>query len=486
MTDIEICNTPKKRTYHELFQENNGIDLNGFDKFKDSYQSSDSITSSSSDKKACGDDLKQIPTFIPSIQYTQCMNDECFCPQEILYQQLHPSLFNLIKPNELLRHWNGYVIPSHSELEQLPLSKKYSHERDKNIVFYDPPYNRVHKYILKGVLVNISCTGLIGQFHEHFDGKNAIKAMIKNPRFPIDHKYEKYRSIPIYVWNESNKSNDDNNNKFPDEEWQKYFDDAHLYGDKLYKMPVPISPFKTWCPGMQVCNNWDIIYRLISNSWDKNADEASSDGTHLHLCCEYWANKMVTDQLVIKNDSKEFGYAKQFFEDMKLEGFVPYRTEQIVYDEELNLSGSVDLQLQKIENVEEESEISIAPQESSEIKQRSQETEKIEKMEETSSFPKKKEIFLFDHKRAKDISKENHFRNMSPPLEEFPDTNYFHYTIQLNIYAWILEKHYDVKIIGMALSIFHPNKETYQRIPVERRIDLIEKIFEIRKSQIKK
>ena len=72
---------------------------------------------------------------------------ECHCTQEILREQMDPSLKKLINEQEILVHHYGYVIPKHSELDVLPLAQKFIHPRDQNIVFYDPSHNPVHKYI---------------------------------------------------------------------------------------------------------------------------------------------------------------------------------------------------------------------------------------------------------------------------------------------------------------------------------------------------
>ena len=73
---------------------------------------------------------------------------------------------------------------------------------------------------------------------------------------------------------------------------------------------------------------------------------------------------------------------------------------------------------------------------------------------------------------------------MFAPFQEFDDCNFNHYTVQLNIYASILEKHYHVDIVDLSLSIFHPTNESYLRIPAPRRKDLISKIFNDRRQLV--
>ena len=42
-------------------------------------------------------------------------------------------------------------------------------------------------------------------------------------------------------------------------------------------------------------------------------------------------------------------------------------------------------------------------------------------------------------------------------INDIPDTNYWHYALQLNIYKYILEKKYNKQVTDMYLVILHPN-----------------------------
>jgi hypothetical protein len=45
---------------------------------------------------------------------------------------------------------------------------------------------------------------------------------------------------------------------------------------------------------------------------------------------------------------------------------------------------------------------------------------------------------------------------MKAPLHHLPDCNYSHYSLQLNIYRYILESEYGYHVSGMFLGIVHP------------------------------
>ena len=69
-------------------------------------------------------------------------------------------------------------------------------------------------------------------------------------------------------------------------------------------------------------------------------------------------------------------------------------------------------------------------------------------------------------------------------MAHLPDTNYWHYTIQLNIYRWILERYYGLVISEMFLVILHPNFKSFRRIEVNRLDEETDEIMELRRKGI--
>ena len=149
----------------------------------------------------------------------------------------------------------------------------------------------------------------------------------------------------------------------------------------------------------------------------------------MHYDIECYYNKMT-----IVNDSIEYSYFKKFREDFK--HLKPYRTEWMVWDKELKLAGSIDMIFED----------------------------------------KNKNLLIYDWKRSKKISMANKWQSSTNPiLSEFPDTNYWHYSLQLNIYKFLLERNYGKKVVGMFLIFLHPDNKnkSYIRIEVQ---DLQDKI----------
>lgn len=182
----------------------------------------------------------------------------------------------------------------------------------------------------------------------------------------------------------------------------------------------------------------------IQEEWNRSGREASSAGTKMHLAIEKFMNGA---EETISSDvkaSREWTHFSEFWKDFGNE-LEPYRTEWEVWVEEIKLAGSIDCVFRK----------------------RSDNT-----------------FVIYDWKRSKEIKTENEFESGMGPLEHLPNSNYWHYTIQLNMYRWILEKYYGLKISDMYLIILHPNNTSYHRMRLNRMDDEIENIIQTRLSAV--
>ena len=160
---------------------------------------------------------------------------------------------------------------------------------------------------------------------------------------------------------------------------------------------------------------------------------------HYDIECYY-------NQCPRENTSTEYEYFKQFLEDYP--HLEPYRTEWTIFHEELRLSGSIDM-----------------------------------------VFRNKKDgtFSIYDWKRCREIKKNDRKCSKNPVIENIPDTNYWHYCLQLNTYKAILESKYDMKIFDMFLVCLHPENKnkSYQRILVINMESDIKKLFEQRRRLVK-
>ena len=91
--------------------------------------------------------------------------------------------------------------------------------------------------------------------------------------------------------------------------------------------------------------------------------------------------------------------------------------------------------------------------------------------------------------RCKEIKKTSNFNKYSTNdiIAHIPDTNYWHYCLQLNTYKAILEKNYQKQIKNLFLVCLHPESQrrTYEKIKV---LDLqhdVHELFHERKILLK-
>ena len=146
--------------------------------------------------------------------------------------------------------------------------------------------------------------------------------------------------------------------------------------------------------------------------------------------------------------SIEYQYFNNFlaaYPDLK-----PYRTEWTIFHEELMLAGSIDM---------------------------------IFKDDDGN-------LLIYDWKRCKEIVKTNAFGKWGNKecIEHLPDTNYWHYCLQLNTYKKILEEKYGEKVTELYLVCLHPENKNknYQRIKVVDLQEEVSALFEWRKSEMEK
>ena len=93
---------------------------------------------------------------------------------------------------------------------------------------------------------------------------------------------------------------------------------------------------------------------------------------------------------------------------------------------------------------------------------------------------------IYDWKRSKEIKKTNNNNETStlPILDYIPNSNYWHYTLQLNIYKRILEINYNIIIDSLYLVIIYPENKNYMKINVPIMNDLINELFTHRYNNI--
>ena len=202
---------------------------------------------------------------------------------------------------------------------------------------------------------------------------------------------------------------------------------------------------------------WGMTAEEIKESWNKNGASVAEQGTNLHYSIECFMNNhqmpppyhhtaLYQDYITLEQQiqSLEWRFFLQFVQDYP--DLKPYRTEWTVFHEDVKLAGSIDM---------------------------------VYENEDGS-------LSIYDWKRSKDIMMENKFNKFSlhPFIEHIPDTNYWHYAIQLNTYKKILEDKYDKQVKELFLVKLHPDNTNVNYELIE--VPILEKemtaLFEERKQ----
>lgn len=182
----------------------------------------------------------------------------------------------------------------------------------------------------------------------------------------------------------------------------------------------------------------------IKAEWDANRDSAAQAGTRMHAAIESYYNDHAdnnADPLAIagvSDDTRtEIEYFKRFHTTFR-SVLRPYRTEWTVFHEELRLSGTIDMLFENLDPA----------------------TGKP-----TGTFA------IYDWKRCKEIVQNNAFNKwaLTPGMDTVPDTNYWHYSLQLNLYKLILTEKYGIRVSGMYIVCLHPQNANFDYLRFEMR-----------------
>jgi ATP-dependent exoDNAse (exonuclease V) beta subunit len=206
---------------------------------------------------------------------------------------------------------------------------------------------------------------------------------------------------------------------------------------------------------------WGLSPRQIKAQWNSNKDAVAGAGTNLHydIECfnndkrfqfEYTNKELYEIYMCDKKNEHEFSpiewkYFINFVKDFPQ--LKPYRTEWIIYDEDTKISGSIDMVYENPDGT----------------------------------------LSIYDWKRCKNITRINNFNRFALPEQicHLPDSNFWHYALQLNTYKFIIEKHYGKKIADIFLVRLHPDAEekNYELIQLP---DLTREISDLFKDRIEK
>jgi hypothetical protein len=181
----------------------------------------------------------------------------------------------------------------------------------------------------------------------------------------------------------------------------------------------------------------------IEQMWATAGRDAAAAGTAMHYKIECFYNmspeqqqqQQQQQQQSTDDDAAEFKYFLNFNNEYK-STLRPYRTEWTVFHEEARIAGSIDMIYELIQP----DVVRVAGG--------------------------RNPLVIYDWKRCREITKTNRANKFAthPAIEHLPDTNYWHYALQLNVYKYILQSKYGKTITDLYLIVLHPEAQNYQRV----------------------
>jgi hypothetical protein len=194
----------------------------------------------------------------------------------------------------------------------------------------------------------------------------------------------------------------------------------------------------------------------IEQMWSTAGRDAAMAGTEMHYKIECFYNADAapeTAPAVPADTTPEFKYFLNFNRDCvatETPKLRPYRTEWTVFHEEARIAGSIDMVYEVIDPAAEQQQ--------------------------------EQRLAIYDWKRCREITKTNRANKFAthPAIEHIPDSNFWHYALQLNIYKYILQSKYGKTITDLYLVVLHPEAQNYQCVKLPDLQSEVAELFEER------
>lgn len=236
----------------------------------------------------------------------------------------------------------------------------------------------------------------------------------------------------------------------------KYHDEPHLYfiGDKqLVSGTTFVGMFKEKfdSKGMaeKSAKKRGIPVEEVLEEWEFKGGISRTKGTLLHAFAEnYWLNKIFPLDLESYEGkyptiSERYEECKKLFLDFyndSKDTLIPVALELVVGDEELGISGMVDGLFWSL---------------------------------------KMNGLVIIDYKTNKEITSFSKYKKrMKAPINFLHECELVAYSIQLNLYKYLIEKNTKLKILGCYLVHIHEEQERYSLIQCHEYQDIIKLLIE--------
>jgi hypothetical protein len=207
---------------------------------------------------------------------------------------------------------------------------------------------------------------------------------------------------------------------------------------------------------------WGMTADQIKQQWAASGAAAAKAGTQMHYEIECFMNLGglcpprqspiglkhslgVTHQDLLNyyNEEELATLSPHFLKFVKdTPQLVPYRTEWLIYDDQAKISGSIDMVYENPDG----------------------------------------SLMIYDWKRCVKIDKTNGFGKWATTecISHIPDSNFWHYALQLNTYKTIIERNYGKRVTDLCLVRLHPDSKTYELLKVPILEDEMRELFNTR------
>jgi hypothetical protein len=185
---------------------------------------------------------------------------------------------------------------------------------------------------------------------------------------------------------------------------------------------------------------------IVLEEFLKTSEEAAEKGTNLHEQIENFL-----EGKTFNNDTKEFEYFINFHEQVIVsKGFEFVEAEKKIVSKEYNVSGTIDALFKK---------------------------------------PNSNDYIIIDWKRSKKLVVDGHPKKYGygfglSELNHLDNSSYYKYSLQQNVYKYILENTEGIKVSSMKLLVLHPNHKKYHLISLPEMEKEVEIILESTKHKI--
>ncbi len=243
-----------------------------------------------------------------------------------------------------------------------------------------------------------------------------------------------------------------------------FLSDEHIYVYRGSQQLLPVSSliayffekFDAVRMARMQQDRYGIPVEETLDKWNRTGQMASTVGTFVHeqtenyfqhgifesACSFYCEGKVETVSVARERD--------QFLHFIRDYAIKPYRQEWPVYDAELNIAGTIDLICQENDG----------------------------------------QFVIYDWKRSRKVVDDEgrpivsgFGGKTSIRCINLPDTAYYHYCIQQNLYRYMLERHYGIKVHALYLVVLCPDYPEYQVVSVPIMDELIDQIVNICKKE---